>query len=73
MRWRGIWPAVLAGSFGILSAQEFRARLQGTVFDPGGGVIPRASATVRSPVTGFERSQFRRCAAVRQRESGSSG
>jgi hypothetical protein len=58
MRRDARFAAVVIGSAGILCAQEFRAKLQGTVTDPAGGVIPHASLTIRSPHTGFERRQF---------------
>src|SRR5689334_4106069 len=39
-----------------LSAQEFRALLQGTVKDPTGAVIPHARVVLRNPSAGLERT-----------------
>jgi hypothetical protein len=39
-----------------LTAQEFRALLQGTITDPTGAVIPQARVLLRNSATGLERS-----------------
>ncbi len=46
---------ILAPVF-VLSAQEFRATLQGTIYDPTQAAIPQASVTLRGTLTGLERS-----------------
>src|SRR5260370_16826254 len=48
--------SILAATFAVwLPAQESTARLLGTVKDPTGAVVPRASVTVRNVDTGLER------------------
>lgn len=39
-----------------VSAQEFRASLQGTITDPSGAVVPNAELTLRNSETGVERT-----------------
>ena len=51
--------SIMAATFAVwLPAQESTARLLGTVKDPTGAVVPRASVTVRNVDTGLERRTF---------------
>ena len=53
---RQIWASVLLiGAAGSLTAQEFRATLQGSVTDPSNAAIAGAQLTLRSIETGVER------------------
>jgi hypothetical protein len=56
--------AVLAVSFGHASAQTSNATLQGTVTDPGGGVIPGVTVRLESPSTGLRRDSVTNVAGV---------
>ena len=55
MRYVAITLILGAAFASSLSAQESTARLLGTVTDPTGAVVPRASVVARNMATGLER------------------